>query len=60
MASESCPICGEEKDEFEFDSHGHFEASDDDICDVCGKTQSDHWVVGKPTDHEFILRWGED
>ena len=29
MASESCPHCGEEKDENELDPHGHFDTDDD-------------------------------
>lgn len=36
MASESCPICGEEADADEIDSHGHFSSDDesDDDEDV--------------------------
>jgi hypothetical protein len=30
MASESCPICGEEVDEYADDPHGHFSGDDDD------------------------------
>jgi hypothetical protein len=33
MASESCAICGEEKDENELDPHGHFSGSEDDEDD---------------------------
>lgn len=30
MASESCPICGEEADADEIDPHGHFSDEDED------------------------------
>jgi hypothetical protein len=30
MASESCPICGEEADADEIDAHGHFSGDDED------------------------------
>ena len=33
MASESCPICGEEADADELDPHGHFSSGDDDYDD---------------------------
>ena len=33
MASESCPICGDEADEDEDDPHGHFDDDDDDDDD---------------------------
>ncbi|MDH6409654.1 hypothetical protein M2113_000615 [Aurantimicrobium minutum] len=59
MASESCAICGEEKDENELDPHGHFETSEESICEVCGKTQEEHWIVGKPANHEFVEKWGD-
>ncbi|ORI14808.1 hypothetical protein [Rhodococcus sp. 1168] len=31
MASESCPVCGEEADADVLDPHGHFTAGDDDL-----------------------------
>lgn len=59
MASESCPHCGEEKDENELDPHGHFEIDEEDICEVCNKTSEDHWIVGQLADHQFVLKWGD-
>lgn len=49
MASEACPVCGEEADADEIDPHGHF-GSDDDSCAICG---DDHFVVGNVPDHEW-------
>jgi hypothetical protein len=54
MASESCEICGEEKDENEIDPHGHFAIDEDALCEVCDKTQDEHWLVGNLADHEFV------
>lgn len=33
MASESCPICGEESDADELDPHGHFSETDEEDLD---------------------------
>jgi hypothetical protein len=33
MASESCPICGEEADAEELDPHGHFSSGDEEDDD---------------------------
>jgi hypothetical protein len=34
MASEACPICGEEADADKIDAHGHFSSDDDSDDDV--------------------------
>jgi hypothetical protein len=51
MASESCPICGEEADENEIDPHGHFASDDEERCWLCLDTKDEH----DGSDHEFEL-----
>ena len=49
VASEACPVCGDEVDADDLDPHGHFD-SDDDSCAICG---DEHFVVGNTPDHEW-------
>ena len=53
MASESCPVCGEEADANEIDPHGHF-SIEDGPCSVCGEFSEDHYVIGAEADHDFV------
>lgn len=55
MASESCPICGEEVDEHEDDPHGHF--STDDESDDPGGDEVHLLILGLRKDK---LACGED
>ena len=52
MASESCPICGDEADADELDPHGHFD-TDDVPCLICGKLPEAHWIVGEDVGHQY-------
>ena len=48
MASQFCPICGEEVDADELDPHGHFDSDDD-----CASCRDDHFVEGNKPVHEW-------
>ncbi|NHB83625.1 hypothetical protein G7085_00025 [Tessaracoccus sp. HDW20] len=60
MASESCPICGEEADVDEHDPHGHFDTGYEQQRDAEEYFRTlCHFVVGVDDDEEPIAACGD-